>query len=57
MDDSVEILSAREHMVAERYASGDTYRQVAEALCIVMYRSRYRALPHHIDLPQARSEE
>lgn len=27
-------LSAREHMVAERYASGDTYREIAGALCI-----------------------
>ena len=34
MDDSVEILSAREHMVAERYASGDTYKQIADALSI-----------------------
>ena len=34
MDDFVDKLSSREHMVAERYASGDTYRQIAEALCI-----------------------
>ena len=34
MVDSVDKLSAREHTVAERYADGDTYRQIAEALSI-----------------------
>ena len=34
MDDPVDNLSTREHMVAERYASGDTYREIAQALCI-----------------------
>jgi TolB-like protein/Flp pilus assembly protein TadD len=34
MVDFVDKLSSREHMVAERYASGDTYKQIAEALSI-----------------------
>ena len=34
MVDSADKLSSREHMVAERYASGDTYKQIADALSI-----------------------
>ena len=34
MDISAESLSARERMVAERFAKGDTYKEVAACLCI-----------------------
>lgn len=34
MDISAENLSARERMVAERFARGDTYKEVAASLCI-----------------------